>query len=264
MEKMKMPFLLAASIGLTLSLISCSTQSDISKDKTLPTGDNTMTSVDWDGMYFGVLPCADCEGIQTTIKLNIDLTYEIKTKYLGKDDKFFESKGHFSWNEEGNKITLTGTDVFPKNYFVGENMIKQLDMGGNQITGGMADKYVLRKALPEITNKYWKLVELIGKKVHHEEINKREPHMILRYDGNKVTGSGGCNTFNGTYELKESNRINFSKLATTLMACENMETEQEFFKVLEMADNYFLSADTLVLHKAKMAPLARFEAVYFK
>jgi heat shock protein HslJ len=143
-------------------------------------------------------------------------------------------------------------------------MIKQLDMNGNQITGDLADKYVLRKALPEITNKYWKLVELMGKKVQHNEINKREPHMILRYDGNKVTGSGGCNTFNSTYELKEGSRITFSKVAATLMACENMETEHEFFRILEMADNYFLSADTLVLHKARMAPLARFEAVYFK
>jgi heat shock protein HslJ len=43
-----------------------------------------------------------------------------------------------------------------------------------------------------------------------------------------------------------------------------METEQEFFEVLEMVDNYFLSADTLYLYKDSLAPHARFEAVYFE
>lgn len=104
----------------------------------------------------------------------------------------------------------------------------------------------------------------MGKDVKHPEINKREPHMILKSKNNRVTGSGGCNTFNGIYELKGNNRIAFSKLTTTLMACPNMEAEQEFFKVLEMADNYFLDADTLILNKARMAPLAKFEAVYLK
>jgi heat shock protein HslJ len=64
--------------------------------------------------------------------------------------------------------------------------------------------------------------------------------------------------------LKERNGISFSKIASTLMACENMETEQEFFEVLELVDNYLLSADTLFLYKDSLAPLARFETVYFE
>ncbi|NWF88407.1 MAG: copper resistance protein NlpE N-terminal domain-containing protein [Ignavibacteriaceae bacterium] len=256
--------LLPSIIILIIGLTGCSTQSDISKDKTVSTGDNTMTSVDWDGTYIGILPCADCEGIETMIKLNKDLTYELKTKYLGKDETAFESKGTFTWNDQGNTITLSGLETAPRYYFVGENMIRQLDMHGKQITGALADKYVLKEISQAMTNKYWKLVELMGKKVQHEETNKREPHMILRSEEQKVHGSGGCNTFNGIYELKGNNRIAFSKLTTTLMACPNMETEQEFFKVLEMADNYFLDADTLILNKARMAPLARFVAVYLK
>ena len=264
-QKMKATSLLAASIGLTLSLISCSTQSDISKDKTLPTGDNTMTSVDWDGTYFGILPCADCNGIQTILTLNKDLTYEIQMKYLGKDEKVFESKGTFIWNELGNKITLTDYDnTGLKHYFVGENIIKKLDADGNLINSGFTDKYILRKGQSEITEKYWKLDELMGKPISPPDKNKREAHMILKSENNRITGSGGCNTFNGSYVLKERNGISFSKIASTLMACENMETEQEFFKVLEMADNYFLSADTLFLYEDSLAPLARFEAVYFE
>lgn len=261
---MKALLFISTLVLFGLGIIACSTQSEVSNEKKITTGDNTMTSVDWDGTYFGILPCADCEGIGTLLKLNSDLSYELKIKYLGKDDNLFESRGSFGWNEHGNKITLSGSDGGSKHFFVGENFIRQLDVDGNQITGNLAEKYVLRKSLPEIINKYWKLMELRGKKVQHNQKNNREPHMVLKTDGNKVHGSGGCNTFNGSYDLMEGNRITFSKLATTLMACENMETEQEFFKVLEMADNYFISADTLVLNKAKMAPLARFEAVYLR
>ncbi len=40
-----------------------------------------------------------------------------------------------------------------------------------------------------------------------------------------------------------------------------MTVESEIVKVLNTADNYFLDGEKLVLQKAKMAPLARFEAV---
>jgi heat shock protein HslJ len=46
------------------------------------------------------------------------------------------------------------------------------------------------------------------------------------------------------------------------MACaEGMETEQAFNEVLGMVDNYSLNGEQLTLNRARMAPLARFEAV---
>lgn len=223
-----------------------------------------MTSLDLAGIYEGILPCADCEGIHTLLQLNNDLTYSMKTKYLGKGDQIFESSGNFSWDKDGRIITLNNKSLGTKYYWVGENKVTQLDLNGNLITGELAEKYVLRKVDNQITEKYWKLVDLHGMKVKNDDWNKREPYMILKAENNQVHGSGGCNSFNGSYELKEGNRILFSKITSTLMACENMETEQEFYKVLETADNYNLVGDTLILNKAKMAPLARFEAVYLK
>jgi uncharacterized lipoprotein NlpE involved in copper resistance len=50
--------------------------------------------------YKGTLPCADCEGIETTIVMNIDTvnyhhTFELKETYLGKPDgeNTFSQKG---------------------------------------------------------------------------------------------------------------------------------------------------------------------------
>ncbi|MEM9965222.1 MAG: META domain-containing protein [Asticcacaulis sp.] len=112
-----------------------------------------------------------------------------------------------------------------------------------------------------IKETYWKLVELNGQPVKALE---REPHLILKAEGNRVTGFGGCNGFSGSYELNEATlRVRFVGVASTLMACaEGMEVEQGLHEALRATDNYSLSGDNLSLNKARMAPLARFEAVH--
>jgi heat shock protein HslJ len=115
-----------------------------------------------------------------------------------------------------------------------------------------------------ITEKYWKLIQLNGKLIT-VPANSKEPHFILKREGNKVNGSGGCNSLRGSYALKEGGRIKFSQMASTLMACINDDgTEAAFLKVLSIADTYSIQADTLRLNRAKMAPLAVFKAIYEK
>jgi len=109
-------------------------------------GHSSKNALDWDGTYKGIVPCADCEGIETTLVLGKELTYTLKTKYLGKSDaKVFEEKGKFSWDKSGQVITLDGIKDAPNKYFVGENKIIQLDMDGKEITGEQADLYILKK-----------------------------------------------------------------------------------------------------------------------
>ena len=117
-----------------------------------------------------------------------------------------------------------------------------------------------------ITEKYWKLIEINGKPLVLDESCAREPFIILKNENHRVNGNGGCNTLFGTYQITQGNRIKFSQMASTMMACLNMEIETELKKVLEMADNYSVSADGkyLSLNRARMAPLARFEVVYLK
>lgn|SRR5690606_14548846 len=113
-----------------------------------------------------------------------------------------------------------------------------------------------------VTEKYWKLTEINGQPVSGD-FNK-EPHFILKKEDNRVTGNGSCNGFGGSYTLdEENNRISFSELFSTKMACPDMSVEQVFMDVLSKVDNYSLNGDTLTLNKARMAPLAKFEAVYF-
>lgn len=102
-------------------------------------------SLDYLGVYKGILPCADCEGIETTITLNKDNTFHIKTTYLGNKGGTFEENGTFKI--KGNILTLEGIKDSSNQYFVGENHLKYLDMDGNIITGSLADHYILRKEM---------------------------------------------------------------------------------------------------------------------
>ena len=105
---------------------------------------NFQNSLDWPGTYKDVTPCADCEGIETEMVLNADLTFRLKTKYLGKrDGKVFQDKGSFVWDKEGGSFYLEGLKGIPSHYKVGKNRLIQLDMEGKAITGDLAEKYVL-------------------------------------------------------------------------------------------------------------------------
>jgi heat shock protein HslJ len=129
-----------------------------------------------------------------------------------------------------------------------------------------AGKKSTANALPAdypLTETYWKLTELMGQPIT-TEANKKEMFLMLKNEGNRVHGNAGCNNFMGGYILQEGNRLSFSQLAGTLMACPDMEKEQQFMKLLGTVDNYAIKGNALSLNKARMAPLARFEAVVMK
>jgi len=114
-----------------------------------------------------------------------------------------------------------------------------------------------------ITEKYWKLKNLEGQDIKMADNQEREIYFTLKTNENRVTGFAGCNTFTGEYKLEKGNRIRFSKMATTLMMCPDVDVnESEFLKVFELADNYTINGDVLSLNVGRRAPLAVFEAIY--
>lgn len=235
-------------------------------------GDNSRVSLDWEGTYRGVLPCADCEGIETEVTIRHDGWSHVRSTYLGRSDKAFSREGRFTWDADGRSIVISLDNGTLFRYLVGENQLVMLDSEGRRIAGQLAERYTLRKIMhpayppaASLVETYWKLVELNGQPVVAQPGGKaREAHMILKIAGNRVQGSGGCNRFFGSYELKPGNRIRFSGIGSTMMACPGIESEAVFFRALETADSYAVNGDKLQLHKARMAPLARFEAVWLK
>lgn len=114
--------------------------------KAIVTNEHTSkNSLDWHGTYEGTLPCANCEGIKTTITLNLDNSFTKTETYLknGKETKF-ETEGKITWDLDGNTVILKSNNDSWK-YKVGENKLIHLDKNGKVINGQLAEKYILKK-----------------------------------------------------------------------------------------------------------------------
>ncbi|HLT89939.1 MAG TPA: copper resistance protein NlpE N-terminal domain-containing protein [Woeseiaceae bacterium] len=219
---------------------------------------SSRNSLDWAGTYSGILPCADCPGIETTVTLHADGRYERRMVYLERSVAPLTDAGSFSWNAAGSAVTLHEAGGEGGQQFkVGENTLIHLDQEGRPITGELARHYVLHKHLqdPAIEGKRWRLVELRGRPV---EAGKGA-FLVLDPERGLASGNASCNSFSGAYAIKSGNRISLGDMAVTMMACPDMAIEEQFLDVLRRADNYTVADGVLSLNRARMAPLARFE-----
>ena len=93
-----------------------------------------------------------------------------------------------------------------------------------------------------IVDQRWNLL-LVGT---DERLSMPEtPFFTIANDG-KVSGHDGCNRFNGEVTLGENQRIEFSPLATTSMACPQMGDAKRVTDMLETAYRYLIDHDRLV------------------
>jgi heat shock protein HslJ len=219
--------------------------------------DNSENSVDWDGIYTGVIPCADCPGIQVQITLFQGNTYKMNYLYQGKNPFEKTYEGSFQWSKDGGSITLDDADK--TSFIVGEGHIIQLDANGNKITGELAESYILVKVDTNLTDKRWKLTEIKGNPVAETEGTK-PAHITFNSKDARVFGNSGCNSFSGTYLLKRVNRLIFSEMVFTEMMCNNMDIENKLNEVFRTVESYTITGNTLILNGTETIPLARFIA----
>lgn len=103
---------------------------------------NASNSLDYLGTYVGTFPAADGPGIATTLTLKADSTFTLRSVYIDRDSAF-DDKGSYSL--EGNLLTLKTQDGESQYYKVEENRLRRLDMDKQEITGALADNYILTK-----------------------------------------------------------------------------------------------------------------------
>lgn len=224
-----------------------------------PVGDTSRNALDWEGVYVGTLPCADCEGIRTRVELGRDGAYSRSLVYLGREGQPIVDSGTFDWDDAGARVSL-GEGERAQRYLVGENALFHLDRNGERITGELAAAYRLEKLVsdPQIENRRWQLIELAGRAIE-PSADRDGAYFELDSAQARVTGNASCNRFFGGYELLAGGRLRFgSEMGSTMMACPELDQEREFLAMLSRVDNYTLGDGTLSLNRARMAPLARF------
>ncbi|KGE15655.1 copper resistance protein NlpE [Sphingobacterium deserti] len=90
------------------------------------------------GSYSGDLPCTDCDAIATVLTLANDKGYTLEYVYVGKGMEAFSKSG--KWELDNGELNLEGLDY---KYKVELNQLRQLDLSGKEITGDLAERYVL-------------------------------------------------------------------------------------------------------------------------
>lgn len=112
----------------------------------------------------------------------------------------------------------------------------------------------------EITGNKWLLIELNGKPITGK-INDKDPYLVFLSDDSRYAATGGCNTLGGEFLFGGQGKITFKPGMTTMMACEDMETDKLLTEVFRKTNNYSLADDILTLNQGRKAPLAKFSKV---
>jgi copper homeostasis protein (lipoprotein) len=98
--------------------------------------------------YSGVLPCSNCEGIQVTINLMGDYSYQELSNRLGKRGKkigeTIDETGRWMLHGRDTVQLLDVTDG-PSKYLKTDTSLIQLDAAGERMTGMLASQYELKK-----------------------------------------------------------------------------------------------------------------------
>jgi len=101
-----------------------------------------LSAEDIAGVYTGVLPCADCAGIEMTLTVKEDETYRLEQRYQGREGTFtHEGK----WRLSEDVLELDGVTDAPNKYLVEAGRLVMLDMEGKKVEGALAESYILKK-----------------------------------------------------------------------------------------------------------------------
>lgn len=81
----------------------------------------------------GVLPCADCEGIETSLFLEKDGTWVMNERYLGAREEPSSFASYGTWARTADKLVLTDSKGEKSYYRAKGDALEMLDREGNPI-----------------------------------------------------------------------------------------------------------------------------------
>ena len=188
----------------------------------------SQNSLDWAGVYEGVLPCADCPGIQTRLTLNRDESYELSSLYVDRDKTPRVVRGRFSWQPNGNAITLDG-QARGQQFAVGEGRIALLEPGAAP-AWPQPPQRVLKLVAPvaelslqrTLESHRWTLTAATGargQRIDGLPAAAGRP-IVFHFAEGRLNIEGGCNRSFGGYQIEPDGRLRVSRMASTMMACE--------------------------------------------
>src|SRR5690606_11731792 len=103
------------------------------------------------------------------------------------------------------------------------------------------------------------LTKLNGDVLNLTKTELEQPFIKLTSNDNGVGGNGGCNSFGGTFTLKDDQHIEFSQMMATMRYCEGSSIENVFMANLQKAVSYTIVNGELTFKDENGYVLASFE-----
>lgn len=128
--------------------MSCN-QPSSEQDEKVADIDTLENSEEFNGVFNGTIPCADCPGIETVLEFSPDHTFREHLTYLERNADFSAAG---QWKMQDSLIAVTYADSGAQQRYykvLNDSTIVMLDGDRKEITGPIADHYLLRrKSLP--------------------------------------------------------------------------------------------------------------------
>jgi hypothetical protein len=145
---MKNRFFVLISMG-----VFCACNNGTAKEETtaqtVAVDSNTVTQPSPDtlsgAVYSGVMPCIDCDSIQTMVSLKADSTFEKRITYLGLNDStvaMAPQKGRWSMIEDTVQLLHT---TAPNRFIRRDSLLLQLDLMGLPMLDKQGDTLGLKR-----------------------------------------------------------------------------------------------------------------------
>ncbi len=105
-------------------------------------------SLDFHGVFYGYLPCTDCNGVKSTLSLKQKNNYLLVTQPAKESSKETYEKGKYEWNEQTHKVILTSKDNINKRQYdiKDEGTLILLNSDGSPMSKGKSEEYTLHRS----------------------------------------------------------------------------------------------------------------------
>ena len=190
---------------------------------------NSQNSLDWSGVYEGVVACQGCPATQMRLTLGQDGRFELSRRALVRGATPATATGQFTWQPDGNSIVLDASGG-GQGFAVGEGRVIVLNSDGSRPDAAGASLVRLatapadaRRGLAEMLEDHrWTLSSATG--ADNQPMGNLFPSadrpFVFNFAGSRLMIEGGCNGLRGGYQLGADGLLTLSQLASTQMACD--------------------------------------------
>ncbi|GAB4271640.1 MAG: hypothetical protein Kow0065_21170 [Methylomicrobium sp.] len=111
-------------------------------------GNHVDKNQEFKGVFYGYLPCSDCDGIKVTLSLKQKNNYLLVTQYARQSTREFYEKGKYEWRDADRTVILTprkGGTAKRLYQIEDDATLVQLNEDGSKIAQDV-DRYKLRRS----------------------------------------------------------------------------------------------------------------------